>query len=58
MKDNQTIKIIGVGSALIDFLAHVEEEFISGIKGEKGGMEYVDPGDIGRKHAVAQCEAE
>ncbi|MEM9400791.1 MAG: adenosine kinase [Verrucomicrobiota bacterium] len=33
--------IIGVGSPVVDSLAHVSEEFIEGIKGAKGGMELV-----------------
>ncbi|MEM9444523.1 MAG: adenosine kinase [Verrucomicrobiota bacterium] len=33
--------IIGVGSPVVDSLAHVSEDFVAGISGEKGGMELV-----------------
>ena len=35
-------KVIGVGSALVDQLAYVPEEFLSTIDGDKGGMLLVD----------------
>lgn len=35
-------KVIGVGSALVDQLAYIPEEFLSTVAGEKGGMELVD----------------
>lgn len=35
-------KIIGVGNPVVDFLAHVSEEFVSSVAGEKGGMVLVD----------------
>ena len=35
-------KLIGIGSALVDQLAYVSEEFVAGIEGDKGGMELVD----------------
>lgn len=34
--------LIGVGSPIVDSLAHVDENFISTLDGEKGGMELVD----------------
>lgn len=40
-------KIIGVGSPIVDSLAHVDEAFIDGIAGAKGGMELVDSSAIG-----------
>ncbi|MFO7821564.1 MAG: adenosine kinase [Lentisphaeria bacterium] len=35
-------KLIGIGSALVDQLAYVDEEFVSNIHGAKGGMELLD----------------
>lgn len=35
-------KLIAVGSALVDQLVYVPEEFVASIKGEKGGMELVE----------------
>ena len=35
-------KLIGIGSALVDQLAYVDEDFVSAIHGAKGGMELVD----------------
>jgi len=37
------MKILGIGSALVDSLAFVSEDFIAKIKGNKGGMELVTP---------------
>jgi sugar/nucleoside kinase (ribokinase family) len=39
---SRKFKIIGVGSPLLDVLAHVSDEFLAGIPGEKGGMELID----------------
>jgi sugar/nucleoside kinase (ribokinase family) len=36
------MKILGVGSPLVDVLANVEDNFLKNINGEKGGMELVD----------------
>lgn len=36
-------KAIGVGSPIVDLLAQVEESFVEGIDGAKGGMELVSP---------------
>lgn len=36
------IDLIGVGSPVVDLLAHVGENFVAGIEGGKGGMELVD----------------
>ena len=36
------VDLIGVGSPVVDLLAHVEEDFVTGIDGGKGGMELVD----------------
>ena len=41
MNDMQ-LKITGVGSPIMDLLAHVSDEFVSTYAGEKGGMELVD----------------
>ena len=35
-------KIIGVGSPIVDSIAHVEEAFVEAIDGAKGGMELVE----------------
>tara|TARA_B100001123_G_scaffold448625_1_gene610532 strand:+ start:9600 stop:10598 length:999 start_codon:yes stop_codon:yes gene_type:complete len=35
-------KIIGVGNPVMDFLAHVSEDFVTSVAGEKGGMVLVD----------------
>jgi len=34
----KTIELLGVGSPIIDTLAHVDDAFIEGIDGDKGGM--------------------
>ncbi len=39
---SRKFQVIGVGSPLLDVLAHVSEEFLAGVPGEKGGMELVD----------------
>ena len=36
------VDLIGVGSPVVDLLAHVEEDFVAAIEGGKGGMELVD----------------
>ena len=38
--------ITGAGSPVVDLIAEVDESFILGIPGEKGGMELVDPGQM------------
>ncbi len=38
----EKFQVIGVGSPLVDILAHVSEEFLAGVPGEKGGMQLVD----------------
>ena len=40
--DRPLTKIIGVGNPVVDFLAHVSEEFVASVAGEKGGMVLVD----------------
>lgn len=35
-------RIVGVGNALVDILAHEEEDFLNKIGGAKGGMTYVE----------------
>lgn len=40
--DKKAYDIIGVGSPIVDSLAQVEESFVAGIEGAKGGMELVD----------------
>lgn len=39
-------KVIGVGSPIVDLLAHVDGAFVAGISGAKGGMELVTPGEM------------
>lgn len=34
---------IGVGSPIIDILAHIPEEFIEAVGGGKGGMQFIEP---------------
>lgn len=48
---SKEFKLIGVGSPVVDSLAHVSEGFLKSIPGEKGGMELVD------SHALAQMLA-
>ena len=40
-------RIIGIGSALLDVLARVPEEFVAGLPGGKGGMVLVDAAEMG-----------
>lgn len=37
-----SVDLIGVGSPVVDLLAHVSDEHVAGIQGGKGGMELVD----------------
>lgn len=39
---SQKVEIIGVGSPIMDLLAHVSDDFVSENAGTKGGMELVD----------------
>ncbi len=41
-----SFQLIGIGSPLVDMLAHVSDDYLAGIAGEKGGMELVDHVDI------------
>ncbi|MBW2556268.1 MAG: adenosine kinase, partial [Deltaproteobacteria bacterium] len=41
-KDKQKRLIVGIGSALVDILAHEEDEFLAKTRAVKGGMKYVD----------------
>ncbi len=36
------VDLIGVGSPVVDLLAHVKEDFLAEVAGDKGGMELVD----------------
>ena len=38
----QEVRILGVGSPLVDALVHVTEDFIERVPGDKGGMELVE----------------
>ena len=40
MREN--MKVLGLGSPLVDILVHIEDDFLNNIEGDKGGMEYVD----------------
>ena len=46
MSEIKTYDIIGVGSPTVDLLAHVTDDFVASIEGEKGGMELVDSDTI------------
>ena len=37
-----SLELIGVGSPIIDFLAHVDDAFLETVDGEKGGMVLVE----------------
>lgn len=41
-KRNGNASVIGVGSPVVDMVAQVPEDFLSGVGGAKGGMELVD----------------
>jgi len=41
-KDKQKRLIVGIGSALVDILAHEDDEFLAKTRAVKGGMKYVD----------------
>jgi len=41
-KDTQKKLVVGIGSALIDILAHEDDEFLAKTLAVKGGMKYVD----------------
>ncbi len=55
MSEN-TIKVLSAGSAILDILMNVEESFVSGIDGEKGGMELVDSAAIDAMISEAGAE--
>jgi sugar/nucleoside kinase (ribokinase family) len=42
MTDQKLKKVIGMGNPIVDFLAHVSDEFVATVAGEKGGMVLVD----------------
>lgn len=49
----QDIRILGIGSPIVDALAHVSDDFLHSIPGEKGGMDLVEASmieDILEKH--------
>jgi len=43
---NKTVKVLSAGSAILDILMNVDDAFIAGIDGDKGGMELVDSQSI------------
>lgn len=50
------VKILGVGSPMLDLLINVDDTFIESIEGEKGGMELVAPEQL--ESFLAQSGAE
>lgn len=44
----QNTPILGVGSPIVDAIAHIEESFLKNIEGCKGGMVLVDASEINR----------
>jgi len=44
----RSIELVGVGSPIMDLLAPVDESFLGGIGGEKGGMVLVDDAEMAR----------
>ncbi len=40
------LRVIGIGSALVDVLARVPESFLESVPGQKGGMELITRGDM------------
>lgn len=45
---NAPFSVIGVGSPIIDLIAQVNEDFLSQISGEKGGMVMIDSAELER----------
>ncbi len=45
-KTGRKMKILGVGSPIVDVLVNIDDDFLKNIRGDKGGMEYVDVSDI------------
>ncbi len=43
MANNVEIQMIGVGSPVVDYVLNIEEEALSKVSGQKGGMELVEP---------------
>ncbi|MEM7600443.1 MAG: adenosine kinase [Verrucomicrobiota bacterium] len=43
---SQQIDLIGVGSPVVDVLAHVEDTFLDQVNGDKGGMELVEDHEL------------
>ncbi len=39
--------VVGVGAPIVDLLARVDDDFLSGVRGEKGGMVMVDAIEMG-----------
>jgi sugar/nucleoside kinase (ribokinase family) len=50
------IDLVGVGSPIMDLLAPVEESFLAGIRGEKGGMVLVDDTEMARMLSLLGVE--
>ncbi len=58
MRVSTTVRIIGVGSALLDVLARVPESFLDNVGGAKGGMELVDAAGMAALLASLPAETE
>jgi len=56
MPQNNIKKAMGVGSPIMDLLAHVPEEFLANIHGDKGGMELVELEDMNAMIGRADTE--
>src|SRR5690554_3707184 len=56
MVHSPKFQLIGVGSPIVDSLAHVPENFVAGIDGEKNGMELVDGEAMG--HLLSKIEGD
>lgn len=53
----QKIKVLGAGAALLDVLAHVDDDFVLQHAGEKGGMIMLSPDEIGTLIRLAESAA-
>jgi|TARA_B110000495_G_scaffold190934_1_gene193563 sugar/nucleoside kinase (ribokinase family) len=58
MTKTHSIDLIGVGSPIVDSLAKIDEAFLSGVDGEKGGMVLVDEGEMATLLKQVTCALE
>lgn len=57
---NKPVRILGIGSPLVDALAHVSDEFVHSVPAEKGGMQLVENSliqDIIERHGAPLHQA-